>query len=223
MLNWAARYYPILRALKQHGLLTEGSLLEIGSGPRGIGTFRKVPFTGCDIHFPDPPIWPMTAVTASAADLPFADRSFDAIVASDVLEHVPPELRDRVIAEALRVGRRLVIFGFPCGLEAHRADEDLRRLYLSQHVEVPGWLDEHMLAPFPEPAHFRNLPGWTVVQFGNENLDFHLWMMRQEFSRAFVRLSGVARRGAPWLLESLLRRADRPPFYRQIFVMSRAN
>ena len=221
MLNWAARYYPILRVLKQNGLLKRGSLLEIGSGPRGIGTFRKVPFTGCDIDFPDTPMWPMTPVIASGAELPFEDRSFDAIVASDVLEHVPPELRGRVIAEALRVGRRVVIFGFPCGAEAHKADEELRQLYISRHMEVPGWLQEHMLASFPTPAPFQNLPGWTVAQFGNENISFHSWMMRQEFSGAFIRMSGVARRVAPWLLETLLRRADRPPFYRQMFVMTR--
>ena len=221
MLNWAARYYPILRVLRQNGLLKSGSLLEIGCGPRGIGTFRKVPFTGCDINFPDAPIWPMTPVIASAAELPFEDRSFDAIVASDVLEHIPSELRKMVIAEALRVGRRLVIFGFPSGTEAHKADEELRELYISRHVEVPGWLEEHMLASFPEGVDFQGLPGWRVAQFGNENIRFHSWMMRREFSSMFVRMSGVARRAAPWLLEPLLRQADRPPYYRQIFVLTR--
>src|SRR5271155_5182490 len=113
MLNWAARYYPILRALKQHSLLSTGSILEIGSGPAGLGTFRKVPFVGCDLSFSWTPEWPMTPVIASATDLPFGDNSFDAVVASDVLEHIPPELRATVISEALRVARKLVIFGFP--------------------------------------------------------------------------------------------------------------
>src|SRR5579871_5428492 len=115
MLNWAARYYPILRILKSHDLLNHGSLLEIGSGPIGIGRFRKVPFVGCDISFPIQPQWPMKPIVASAAELPMEDNEFDVVVASDVLEHVPPHLRETVISEALRVARKLVVFGFPCG------------------------------------------------------------------------------------------------------------
>ena len=126
MLNWAARYFPILRALKQHGLLENGTILEIGSGPFGIGTFRKVPFTGCDLSFAAPAQWPMTQMEASAADLPVADLSFDVVLASDVLEHIPPSLREQVIRESLRVARRLVIFGFPSGKAAHAADESRR-------------------------------------------------------------------------------------------------
>jgi hypothetical protein len=67
MLNWAARYYPIVRILKTHGLFDDASLLEIGSGPAGIGRYRKVPFVGCDLSFAFGPEWPMTPITASAA------------------------------------------------------------------------------------------------------------------------------------------------------------
>jgi hypothetical protein len=222
LLNWAARYYPILRVLDQHNLLAKGSILEIGSGSRGLGTFRKVPFTGCDISFPLPPQWPMTPVVASAAALPFEDRFFDAVVASDVLEHIPPDMRKAVIAETLRTARHLVIFGFPCGEAAHKSDEALRQEYIVRHRQVPEWLEEHMLAPFPEESLFRDLPGWTLVsQFGNENLGFHEWMMRREFHGIFVRASTAFRVLARPLLEYLLRKADRPPYYRQIFVLTR--
>ena len=89
MLNWAARYYPIVRVLKNHKLFHDASLLEIGSGSVGIGRFRPVPFVGCDISFPFEPLWPMTAVTASATQLPMNDKQFDVVLASDMLEHVP--------------------------------------------------------------------------------------------------------------------------------------
>lgn len=137
MLNWAARYYPILRSLDRHGLLLQGDILEIGSGPVGLGTFRKVAFTGCDLSFAAPAKWPMTQLVASAADLPVPDRSFDAVVASDVLEHIPPELRMAVIHEALRVARKVVIFGFPCGQLAHDSDRDLMATYEKKHMQVP--------------------------------------------------------------------------------------
>src|ERR1700722_19334912 len=115
MLNWAARYYPIVRTLKANNLFHEGSLLEIGSGSIGIGRFRKVPFVGCDISFTSKPAWPMTPMIASAAQLPVKNNEFDVVLSSDVLEHIPPDQRQAVIDETLRVARKLVIFGFPCG------------------------------------------------------------------------------------------------------------
>jgi hypothetical protein len=68
MLKWAARYYPIARILKAHGMHGVGLVLEIGSGPVGLKRFRKVPFVRCDIAFPCQPAWPMTPLLGSAAE-----------------------------------------------------------------------------------------------------------------------------------------------------------
>lgn len=219
MLNWAARYYPIIRVLKAHGLFERASLLEIGSGPIGIGRFRKVPFVGCDISFPVPAEWPMTPVTGSAAELPMADNEFDVVVASDVLEHVPPPLRAKVISECLRVARQLVIFGFPSGEIAWQADKDLLATYRDAKVPAPDWLTEHMEAMFPGGELFAHVNGWNICQFGNENIRFHSWLMRREMSGKFVRVSSAAMRAFPKVVEGLLRMADRPPFYRQMFTL----
>lgn len=221
MLNWAARYLPILRVLKQHRLLLDGTLLEVGSGPFGIGTFRKVPFTGCELAFADTPKWPMTPLVASAAALPLADKSFDIVLASDVLEHIPPHLREDVISEAMRVAGKLIIFGFPCGVEAHDSDKALKQTYIRRNMPVPVWLEEHMQAAFPEPSLFSNLPGWHVVQFGNESIRSHTMIAHLEMNRTFVRITSRLTRYAPWLLEPLLRLGDGAPFYRQFFVLSR--
>lgn len=221
LLNWAARYFPVLRVLKQHHLLQSGTVLEIGSGPLGIGTFRKVPFTGCDLEFAVEPKWPMTPLIASAASLPLADQSFDVVIASDVLEHVPPELRKTVIHEALRVARRLVIFGFPCSDTAHDLDKELRQTYLRRNLQVPVWLEEHMEAAFPEPSLFEDLSGWNVVQFSNESIRFHRWMMRLEMNKNFARVTARLVRYTPWLLRPLLRLGDGEPSYRKFVVLSR--
>jgi hypothetical protein len=221
MLNWAARYYPIIRILKRHGLFANASLLEIGSGPIGIGRFRKVPFVGCDISFPIPAEWPMKPVVASAAELPMKDHEFDVVVASDVLEHVPPILRENVIRESLRVARKLVIFGFPCGQLAWESDKSLFDTYVRQGRSAPEWLVEHMETTFPGPEVLQDRNGWHTRQIGNESLRFHSWMMRREMSGEFVRASSIAMRTVPFLVEALLGMADHPPFYRQIFVLAR--
>jgi Methyltransferase domain len=221
MLNWAARYYPIIRILKAHGLFESGTVLEIGSGPVGLGLFRKVPFVGCDISFPFEPVWPMTPLIASATQLPLKDNEFDVVLASDILEHVPPDLRNAVISEALRVARRLVIFGFPSGKLAWESDRALLNTYLKADLPPPAWLTEHMEAHFPEPELFKGINGWKTNQQGNENIAFHSWLMRREMSGIFVRASLIGMRIAPSFLEALLRKADRGPFYRQIFALSK--
>jgi hypothetical protein len=222
MLNWAARYYPILRSLRPE--FSEGdSLLEIGSGPVGIGKFHPAPFVGCDINFPWPPKAPMKPVVASATNLPFSDQSFDAVVASDVLEHVPPDNRMIVIREALRVARKIAIFGFPSGSQAFEFDVKLAKVYDQSGKDKPEWLEEHMrYQPFPTKQLFDEIQSeWLVSSFENENAVFHNWVMRQEMHRPGLYGFRVLLALVPRLMERLLRYADREPFYRQIVVVKR--
>jgi len=221
LLNQAARYFPILRILREQNLATSDSVLEIGSGPVGLGQFRKIRFVGCDLSFLIQPQSPMVPLIASAAALPFHESSFDVVIASDVLEHVPSIARQVVIAETLRVARKLVIFAFPCGEIAHNADRKLLETYVSKNLEPPSWLREHMLEDFPEPDLFQSTQDWTVTRFGNENIQFHSWMMRLELFGAFNYGMRGGLRLVPQVIESVLRKADYPPFYRQIFLLRR--
>jgi len=218
VLNRAARYFPILRELKQR-LDEADSVLEVGSGSYGVGEFCYRPFIGCDVSFCGTPRKPMTPVLATATQLPFGDRSFDAVIVSDVLEHVPPDQRMAVIREALRVMRKVAIFGFPCGQQAFGYDRKLADVYDREKKEAPAWLKEHMLHPFPTESLFGDLFGWSVESFGNENLEFHLWMMRREMNRFWNYSFLILLALAPRMIEQLLRRADREPFYRKIFVV----
>lgn len=222
MLHWAARYYPILRVLKPQ-LSETGSLLEIGSGSIGIGKFRRVPFVGCDIKFEFRPKAPMLPVVASATRLPFEDKSFDAVVASDVLEHVPPDQRALVIREALRVVRKIAIFGFPSGRTAFEYDVKLAEAYDRSRQDRPVWLQEHLqYQPFPTKDLFEELRHeWTVSSFDNENVGFHNWVMRQEMHRLGYYCFMILLAVLPRLMEYLLRRADREPYYRKIVVVQR--
>jgi SAM-dependent methyltransferase len=217
VLNRAARYFPIVRELEKQ-LGETDSILEVGSGPYGLGQFYHRHFMGCDVGFAIQPRKPMTPVVATATQLPFADGSFDFVIVSDVLEHVPPDQRRTVIREALRVTRKVAVFGFPCGQQAFECDRKLADLYDRQKRDSPVWLKEHLQHPFPTEQLFEDLSReWKVWGFGNENLDFHLSMMRREMHRLWSYFFLLSLAVLPRLVEYLLRRADSEPFYRRIF------
>jgi len=221
LLNRASRFFPILRALRSV-LATGGSLLEIGSGSLGLGEYWPGVFVGCDVAFAAHPVKNMRAVCCSGHRLPFQDRSFDAVVVSDVMEHVPPAQRTDVLAEAVRVARKLVIIGYPCGPAAFDLDQKLFREYQARDLVPPLWLEEHMLHPFPDENLLVKLPvGWKSDVIPNESLQFHYWMMKAEMSPLSNYSFRLALRTLPALVERLLQRADREPSYRKIFVLSR--
>ena len=52
-------------------------------------------------------------VQGDAADLAFADRSFDTVICAEVLEHIPPALLPTVCRELARVTDRHLVIGVP--------------------------------------------------------------------------------------------------------------
>jgi hypothetical protein len=221
MLNWAARYFPILRVLRAR--IPEGQpILEVGSGSYGLAKFYRHPFVGCDVNFPDSPRRPMLPVLGSATHLPFQGASFDAVILSDVLEHIPPDHRREVIHEALRVARKLVVFGFPSGPSALRLDRRLLQDYSRLSRAVPGWLEEHMRYPYPDQDLFNGLEAeWKMESLSNERLWLHYWMSRLEIHFSWNLLFSLLLRYIPWIVERVLRGADGEPAYRKIVLMCR--
>ena len=221
MLNRAARFFPILRELRSK-LPAGGVVLEVGSGSVGLGEFWTGTFFGCDVAFASRPVKNMRAVQCSGHQLPFPDGAFDAVVVSDVMEHVPPGLREQVVAEVLRVTRKIAVFGYPCGPAAFKVDHELYRTYQDRKSPAPAWLEEHMLYPFPDEQLWVTLPrGWKSETVPNESLPFHSWMMRMEMFRLCNHSFRLMLRIVPGLMERLLKRADREPSYRKIFVLTR--
>jgi Methyltransferase domain len=221
LLNRAARFFPILRELRAQGK-TGGTLLEIGSGSSGVGEFWTRTFVGCDVTFSSRPLKRMRAVRCSGHQLPFKDGSFDAVIVSDVLEHVPPVQRRQVVDEALRVARDVVVFGYPCGPAAFELDQKLYHDYHRRNLAPPIWLEEHMQHPFPDESLLAILPaGWKSKVFPNERLQFHYWMMRREMFRLWDYSFRVALRVMPGTVERCLQRANGEPSYRKIFLLTR--
>ncbi len=146
------RFAAIRHALSLAGLPEEAAILDVGGHP---GTFAQ-------LVTEERPGWRCETVDtiadqfrgytqASGAALPFEDGSFDAVVTSDTLEHVPAKERPAFLSELHRVSGSVVILGAPfhhpavAAVEAH-LDE--------AHVEHFGghhpWLGEHRECGLPD-------------------------------------------------------------------------
>jgi SAM-dependent methyltransferase len=102
--------------------LPEGArVLDLGCGALGLRALEpQLDITGVDLQ--ERPDYPGPFVRADASDeLPFAEGEFDLVYCSSVIEHVPPERRQRFAGELRRVGRGWYVqtpaFSFP--LEPH--------------------------------------------------------------------------------------------------------
>jgi ubiquinone/menaquinone biosynthesis C-methylase UbiE len=87
------------RAFAEYGLAPFLDYAGIDLNPKNIANARR--------HFPD-----VSFTVGSALDLASEDGSVDVVLASDLLEHLPLDAVDRVIAEASRVARSAVILSF---------------------------------------------------------------------------------------------------------------
>lgn len=243
MLNQALRYRRVteLLAAEPRG----GRLLEVGSGSRGINDLldERWRVTALDRSFDDygaartGDSAGLERVVGDVTALPFADRSFDAVVALDLLEHVPPQLRATALGEIGRVSDRIAIVGCPCGEAALEGDRRLAARYRRIRGSAPGWLTEHLENGFPTAGELAGGLGahGDVTLLDNESVAAHeavatlealplLWTVSAVASRA---LAGGSAGGRPLASSlrgraaTLLRGGDRAPSYRTIAVLRR--
>lgn len=105
--TWMNFWYQIIHVLK----LRPQSVLEIGPGNKIVtDSLRKegVLVTTLDI---DKKLNP--DVVGSVSDLPFEDKSFDVVLCSEVLEHLPHDLFRKSLSEIRRVARRNAVLCLP--------------------------------------------------------------------------------------------------------------
>lgn len=120
-------------------------------------------------------------ILGSGSQLPFQDRSFDAVAAFDTLEHVPPEHRDAFVAECVRVTRRHVVLAGPYSApKVVEAEALLQRFMTEKLGRKHRYLDEHIDYGLPvreaTEARMRELGG-EVVSIGHANLE--RWLVCQ--------------------------------------------
>lgn len=114
-------------------------------------------------------------VLGDGSRLPFAERSFDLVLAFDTLEHVPVPRRTAFVAECARVARRHVVLAGPYQSPEVEEAERLLQQFLKDKLGVEHrYLEEHRHNGLPDRAaverQFEGL-GARVQSFGHGNLD----------------------------------------------------
>ena len=166
-------------------------------------------------------------VHASVADLPFEDREFSAVVALDLLEHIPESLRGRAIEEILRVADDVVVIAGPFhSQELVAAEERLRQYYLNLTGRPHRWLTEHADFGLPDIEEVQRAierDAWKVSVHSSNPLEFWEHLQRLNFIAAtMMGASDVAKEVHEELGRKFLDVGDgAEPAYRRILVCSR--
>jgi len=153
--NWdisiALRYLPVYEDL-ENNFKPDARILDVGSGEFGLATYCRSKFniTGTDIDFGGQREKNLKIVRASAEKLPFKDRSFDAVVSIDMLEHLSPEIRKMAISEMIRVSNNKVYLSFPTGNFSRHIDMAISRYYKLTHGQELPFLKEHLMFGLPK-------------------------------------------------------------------------
>jgi len=177
MINQVIRYVPIVNILKNGYLRSGIKILEVGSGSNGIGDYIQFEFVGCDIKFEGKINPNLLPVIGSAELLPFRDNIFDAVVSSDMLEHIENKKRAKVIDELVRISKDLIIIGCPCGKKSESCEQKIALWYQLTRRKYPDWLSEHLENGLPSESEIRSILNEKKLSYhvvNNENTLVHL-------------------------------------------------
>ena len=210
MINWAARYQPIVKELQSQ---KPAWTLEVGSGPEGLKMFWRDRVVGVDLNFKRSPIH--CAVEAAGSALPFANESSPMVVSCDLLEHIHPLERRAFVLDLSRVARDSLLLAFPSGERAAQVYRDFGMRFGA--ADMPVWLRQHLEYGLPEAdevAGWLEKDGWRVTSAWYESALSHSRLLRWEmifpgkfFTYSLMRLMG------PYLI-SRMKFSSEPPYLR---------
>jgi hypothetical protein len=177
-----SRYGAIARCLRASLGPGTHRVLDIGDSAGYLRVFDDdLVVTALDLSLTPAPLSGTSRVQGDGTSLPFPDQAFDAVVSSDVLEHVPQHQRSGFLRELHRVTRDLMVVAAPFDTAGVAGVEELVRRYALLATSLPQeQLDEHRDNVLPDleetSGAVRELFGDATV-IGNGNLQDWLVMM----------------------------------------------
>ena len=120
-------------------------MLEVGCGSWGLAAWHpRLSVIGVDMRFAEARVANLIPLVADATRLPFPDGAFEAVVSSDMLEHIPPVNRRAAVEELIRVASRILVLGVPVGARAARQDQEMADYQRRRGETVDPMIAEHV-------------------------------------------------------------------------------
>jgi GT2 family glycosyltransferase/glycosyltransferase involved in cell wall biosynthesis/peptidoglycan hydrolase CwlO-like protein len=177
------RYHFVERVLNAYAQERRLKVLEVGgalsSALHHLSSNHQIWITDSipanDIHF-----------RSSGMKLPFQPNTFDAVVCTDVLEHVPVSDREHLIQELQRVTNGALILGFPQhSVESKVAEEILSTWIRETSGSDYSFLEEHRTHGLPDASEIRAILGkqpGKILETINANVYSWLPLMMSYFA-----------------------------------------
>jgi SAM-dependent methyltransferase len=219
-----SRYGAIVRALRATLGPGRHRVLDVGDGAGYLAVFDPdLDSVSVDLSPTADPLPGTIRLGADGTHLPFAGGTFDAVVSSDALEHVPPGLRDGFVGELVRTSRQLVLLAAPFDTPGVAGAEELVRRFATGGPQVQ--LDEHRDNGLPDVDttrdRFADL-GLHVAVTGTGNLHDWLAMMLLKHQLVARPALGPLDTGYDIAYNWMYSGRDHvPPFYRHLVAAGR--
>lgn len=226
----ALRYLPIVSILKRLNL-QDSKILDVGSGPQSITPYLKKPVDGLDTDFSDGPQTPLVnKIKGSATSIPFRKNSYDVVISTDTLEHIPRDKRESAIYEMVKVARKLLIIVVPTGKLSEKQDQELEAYYRKTMGTKNQFLEEHLENGLPQNEEILvslhkilrqldkkgKIDSHPLLNLAIRKMLMKTWISKNKYVY-YTYMKGFL------LLLPLLRRANFGNCYRRMFVIELAS
>lgn len=221
----ALRYLPVVDFLRLKQVQLD--VLEVGSSGLGIAPYLKEKVVGLDVVFHPPYHHLLIPVKGSATQIPFTDSSFAAVISLDMLEHISAQDREAAVSEMMRVARKVVCIGVPCGQAAHEQDELLQSMYHKKYSQRFQYLEEQVEYDLPKEEEILSIlkdsarklgKNITIKTQGNINLRLRLYLMNGWMSQNMI--TQIFFRKILLLAIPMMRYMNKKPTYRTLFFVT---
>lgn len=175
-----SRYFIIESALKKIFGTKPISILDVGGQDNSLWAMIKNDNLPYDLTVLD--ILPANEssknyhyIKGDALKMKFSDNSFDTVISTDVLEHIPDNSKEEFIRQCLRVAKDLVIIAAPFHSDdSHYGEQLANNFYKKLSGRDHKWLSEHFKANKPGKEFMENLLKSKKLKFafiGGNNLE----------------------------------------------------